>query len=76
MSRQESVTLVDDIDGGEADETVTFGLDGVFYEIDVHNQKAAALRTSLAEFVSAGRQLRSSGFTQTGRGHRSRPRTS
>lgn len=39
MARQETVTLTDDIDGGKADETVTFGLDGASYEIDLHSKR-------------------------------------
>ena len=35
MAQKVQVLLVDDIDGGTADETVTFGLDGVTYEIDL-----------------------------------------
>lgn len=58
MARQETVTVTDDIDGGKAHETVAFGLDGVTYEIDLHNKKAAALRKSLADFVSAARHIR------------------
>lgn len=58
MARQETVALTDDIDGGKAHESVAFGLDGVTYEIDLHNKKAAALRKSLAEFVAAARQTR------------------
>lgn len=58
MAQQRTVTMVDDIDGRKADETVSFGLDGVLYEIDLNSKKAAALRKSLAEFVSAGRQIK------------------
>ena len=35
MAQKVQVLLVDDIDGGEADETVTFALDGKTYEIDL-----------------------------------------
>jgi len=41
--------LEDDLDGSEADETVTFALDGVSYEIDLNAKNAAALRDSLAQ---------------------------
>ena len=41
------VVLVDDLDGGPADETVTFSLDGVSYEIDLTHDNAAALRDAL-----------------------------
>jgi hypothetical protein len=46
------VELFDDLDGGRADETVSFALDGVDYEIDLSAANAAALRDALAEFVS------------------------
>lgn len=58
MARQETVAFTDDIDGGKAHETVAFGLDGTSYEIDLHNKKAAALRTSLAEFIAAARTIK------------------
>ena len=59
MARQEKVTLIDDIDGGKADETVTFALDGASYEIDLHKKKASALRKGLAEFLAVARPVRS-----------------
>jgi hypothetical protein len=46
------VELFDDLDGGRADETVRFALDGVEYEIDLSRTNAAALRDVLAEFVA------------------------
>ncbi|GGM05815.1 histone-like nucleoid-structuring protein Lsr2 [Nakamurella endophytica] len=58
MARQEQVELVDDIDGGRADETVRFALDGASYEIDLSRKRATALRKSLAEFVTAARPTR------------------
>ena len=44
MAQKVQVLLVDDIDGGTADETVTFGLDGVTYEIDLTSGHASELR--------------------------------
>ena len=35
MAQKVTVTLVDDLDGGTAEETVEFGIDGVSYEIDL-----------------------------------------
>lgn len=59
---QKTVTyLVDDLVGGDADETVKFGLDGVEYEIDLSEKNAAALRESVAKYVSAGRRVGKSG---------------
>ena len=49
------VVLVDDIDGGDADETVAFSLDGENYEIDLSRKNAAGLRQALDEYVSAAR---------------------
>jgi hypothetical protein len=63
------VHLVDDVDGGEADETVTFSLDGVDYAIDLSNANADGLRKALTEFVGAARRTsgRSSAKSATGR---------
>ena len=45
------VQLLDDIDGGKADETLTFGLDGTTYEIDLSSKHADQLRGALAKYV-------------------------
>jgi hypothetical protein len=50
------VILEDDLDGGSADETVTFALDGVAYEIDLKSDNADKLRDLLAPFVEKGRK--------------------
>lgn len=56
MAQRVQVLLVDDIDGGEAAETVTFALDGVTYEIDLSSENAAKLRDSLATWIGAARR--------------------
>ena len=63
MAQKVQVLLVDDVDGGTADETVTFGLDGVTYEIDLTSQNAAKLRDAFAQWVANARKVsgRSSG---------------
>lgn len=53
--------LVDDIDGGQADETVTFSLDGRSYEIDLSEHNAVLLRKALDEYVSKARKGTDSG---------------
>lgn len=59
MAKQTVVVLSDDIDGREGDvETVTFALDGVQYEIDLHAKNAARLRKSLDPFVLKGRRVK------------------
>ncbi|HZO69743.1 MAG TPA: histone-like nucleoid-structuring protein Lsr2 [Kribbellaceae bacterium] len=40
MSRRELVVLEDDLDGGEAAETVRFMLDGRSYEVDLNSKNA------------------------------------
>ena len=58
MAHQTSVTLVDDLDGGKAAETVVFGLDGASYEIDLSKKNAGTLRKALTEFVEHGRRVK------------------
>ena len=41
MAQRVNVILVDDLDGGDAVETVSFGLDGVDYEIDLSEAHAS-----------------------------------
>ena len=57
MAQKVQVVLVDDLDGGSADETVTFSLDGVSYEIDLTHDNAAHLRDVLAPYVGHGRRV-------------------
>jgi hypothetical protein len=58
MVRKVSVTLVDDLDGKSgADETVTFSLDDVNYEIDLTTQHARKLRQDLKSWIAAGRRV-------------------
>ena len=44
MAKTVIVKLTDDIDGGDADETIRFSLDDRSYEIDVSAGNAARLR--------------------------------
>ncbi|MFT4218829.1 MAG: Lsr2 family protein [Micropruina sp.] len=68
MARKTVVTHIDDIDGTTADETVTFSLDKVDYEIDLSSANAAALREALSAYVGAARRL--GGQAARGRGTR------
>lgn len=67
MAQKVQVVLVDDLDGGSADETVTFALDGVAYEIDLSRENAAALRDTLATYVGHARRLGGAGRRTAGR---------
>jgi hypothetical protein len=55
MAKTVIVKLTDDIDGGDADETVHFSLDGKSYEIDLNSANAAKLRSALQPYVESGR---------------------
>ena len=57
MAQKVQVILTDDIDGTPADETVTFGLDGVTYEIDLTKKHAENLRKALEQYVSVSRRV-------------------
>jgi hypothetical protein len=56
MARQTTITLVDDLDGVEADEQVEFSVDGRSYEIDLSAVNAGRLRDALAPFISVARR--------------------
>ncbi|MBO0820118.1 MAG: Lsr2 family protein [Nocardiopsaceae bacterium] len=56
MAQKVQVLLVDDLDGSQADETVTFGLDGVAYEIDLSSGNAGQLRGELAQYLEHARK--------------------
>jgi hypothetical protein len=56
MAQRVQVLLVDDIDGGNAAETVSFALDGVSYEIDLSEANAQKLRDDLASWVGHARR--------------------
>jgi len=61
MAQRIVTELTDDTDGKPADETVTFGLDGRDYEIDLTSKNAAALRKALDVYVKNGRRLSAGG---------------
>ncbi|OHV44325.1 hypothetical protein BBK14_30925 [Parafrankia soli] len=65
MAQKTIVSLIDDLSGETADETVRFGLDGAQYEIDLSEANATKLREALAVFVTAAR--RSGGRAGSGR---------
>jgi Lsr2 len=69
VARETFTKLIDDIDGGEAQETVKFGLDGHSYEIDLSAKNANKLRAALAPYLEVGTRVsgRSSGPSRGGR---------
>lgn len=73
MAQKVQVLLVDDLDGGDADETVQFALDGVSYAIDLSAGNAQKLRNSFASYVAEARRVggRTNSRRRTGRASRS-----
>jgi len=67
MAQKIQVLLVDDLDGSKADESVTFALDGVNYEIDLTNEHAAQLRDDFAKWVGSARKVSSRGAVRASR---------
>ncbi len=56
MAQKVQVVLVDDMDGGSADETLAFSLDGANYEIDLSSANAARFRDVMAPYVGHARK--------------------
>lgn len=57
MSQHKIIRLIDDIDGSDAAETISFGLDGKDYEIDLSETHATALRENLADYIEYARKV-------------------
>lgn len=51
MAKQTITVLTDDLDGGDADRTIEFGLDGVNYTIDLNEKNAGKLRKALDPYL-------------------------
>jgi hypothetical protein len=49
--------FIDDIDGGAAEGTVRFALDGTDYEIDLNAKHSEELRSALGKYVSHARKV-------------------
>lgn len=75
MAQKVQVLLVDDLDGGEANETVAFSLDGTAYEIDLSDSNAAKMRDALAPFVESARKAGTSKKRRGARATSSRERS-
>ena len=63
MAQKVHIVLIDDIDQSDAEETVTFGLDGKEFAIDLNKKNARSLRDALAPYVAHARPV-------SGRGNR------
>jgi hypothetical protein len=57
MAQKIVMLLEDDLDGSKASETVSFGLDGVEYIIDLNEVHANELREAVSKFTAAARKV-------------------
>jgi hypothetical protein len=57
VAQKVNIILVDDLDGSEATQTVTFGLDGATYEIDLNDSHAEELRGAIDKYVGQARRV-------------------
>jgi hypothetical protein len=57
MAQKTQVLFIDDIDGGEAEGTVRFALDGAGYEIDLSAKHDEELRDSLKAYIAHARKV-------------------
>lgn len=57
VAKRTVVELLDDVDGTVAEATVSFGVDGVQYEIDLSAANAAKLRKDLAKWTDKARRV-------------------
>jgi len=57
MAQKIQTLFIDDIDGGEAEGTVRFSLDGTEYEIDLSTKHNEELRSTLRGYIDHARKV-------------------
>lgn len=57
MAQKIQTLFIDDIDGGVAEGTIRFGLDGADYEIDLSTRHGDELRAALQAYIAHARKL-------------------
>jgi nucleoid-associated protein Lsr2 len=75
MAQHTTVELIDDIDGTEAAGTITFGVDGTSYEIDLSEKNADVLRGNLGRYIEHARRLQRANRNRPARRQRDRERS-
>jgi nucleoid-associated protein Lsr2 len=58
MAQRKEVRLIDDLDGGPAETTVSFAIDGVAYDIDLSAAHAEAFRRAIRPYIETARRAR------------------
>jgi hypothetical protein len=59
VAKKTIVTLIDDIDGSTAEESIQFSFEGASYEIDLSTENAAAFRSAMKPYLDASRKATS-----------------
>src|ERR1700761_2590620 len=57
VAQKITTLFIDDIDGGAAEGTVRFALDGTEYEIDLNSKHSEELRSALGKYVTHARKV-------------------
>jgi len=57
MAKQVITVLTDDLDGGDAEQTIEFGLDGVTYTIDLSEKNAGKLRKAFDPYLTVASRI-------------------
>jgi hypothetical protein len=57
VAQKITTLFIDDIDGGAAEGTVRFALDGTEYEIDLNAEHSQELRSALNKYVTHARKV-------------------
>lgn len=70
MAQKVQIQLLDDMDGSEAVGTVSFGLDGTEYEIDLNWPHTAELRAAIGKYAEHARKVTGRSVPRQRRGAR------
>jgi len=57
LAKRTIIRIFDDLDGGEANNTLVFGWDGRQYEIDLTDENAKRFEEAIAPFLEAARMV-------------------
>ncbi|RXZ42262.1 histone-like nucleoid-structuring protein Lsr2, partial [Agromyces binzhouensis] len=68
MAKRVVETLIDDLDGSDADRTLSFALDGDQYSIDLSSANIDKLEAALAPYIGAARKTAARGGATRRRG--------
>jgi hypothetical protein len=68
MATETTTKLIDDLDGSDAQRTVSFAWDGRTYEVDLSKKNAAAFEKTMKPYVAAARSTRATTSRPSARG--------